>query len=63
MPKYLVECYMASTQTEEVEAASEEEARQKVLDDLAYQHQFCGRPTDMVYGVRSVETLEEDGEG
>jgi hypothetical protein len=59
MPKYRVEYYMASTQTEDIEAASEEAASNQVIGDLAYQHQLMDRPTDMVFGVRSVEEIED----
>ena len=58
--KYQVEYYFAETQTEEVEASSKDEAEKLMLDTLANQHAMCGRPTDIIYGVRSVQEVDEE---
>ena len=60
MSKYTVEYYFAETQTEEVEAESTEAAEKQVMDDLAHQHYLLGRPTDMVFGIRDVQEVEEE---
>lgn len=60
MPRYKVEYYFAETQTETIEANSEEEAKQSVLDDLNYQHDLLHRPCDITFGVLYVE--EQEGE-
>lgn len=58
--KYLVEYYACSTQQEEVEAGSEEEAKNMVLSSLQADYDQLGKPTDWMYGIRDVQPVEED---
>lgn len=58
--KYQVEYYACSTQQDEVEAESEEKAKNMVLSSLQADYDTLGKPTDWIFGIRDVQQVEPD---